>query len=154
AAQMESEHVARVLDLAGLEGDTPYIVLEYLEGVDLARRIDKIGTLPLLRAVDIILEASEAVAEAHAPRVVHRDLKPANLFLARRRNGTEVVKVLDFGIAKHFEPDAAAQASLTGASDLLGSPRYMSPEQLRSASDVTGRCDIWALGVVLYELLS
>jgi eukaryotic-like serine/threonine-protein kinase len=156
AARLEGDHVARVLDLGGIADDraTPYIVLEYLEGEDLAARLARGGRLPIARAVDLVLEACEAIAEAHARGIVHRDLKPANLFLARRADGSEMLKVLDFGIAKHCEPEDAGAAPLTRTNDLLGSPRYMSPEQLRSSGDVTGRCDLWALGVVLFEIVT
>jgi serine/threonine-protein kinase len=153
AAQIESEHVGRVLDLGGLDEGTPYVVLEYLDGCDLANLLDREGPLAPARAVDLLLEACEAIAEAHARGIVHRDLKPANLFLARRSDGTELVKVLDFGIAKQIEPEPESDA-LTRTNDVLGSPRYMSPEQLVCSSDVTGRSDVWALGVILFELLT
>jgi serine/threonine-protein kinase len=155
AARLEGEHVARVLDLGGIGAGAarPYIVLEYLDGEDLAAHLARHGRMTIARAIDVVLEASEAIAEAHARGIVHRDIKPANLFLARRADGGEIVKVLDFGIAKHCEPEDAA-APLTRTNDMLGSPRYMSPEQLRNSGDVTGRCDLWALGVVLLEAVS
>jgi serine/threonine protein kinase len=103
--------------------------------------------------IDWILQALEALAEAHSLGIVHRDLKPANLFLARRRDGTRVVKVLDFGISK-FSGLEGAQPTFTATSAILGSPVYMAPEQLRNAKSVDARADIWAIGVVLHELLS
>jgi serine/threonine-protein kinase len=151
-ATIRGEHVAHVIDLGRLPGGAPFIVLEYLEGRDLKQAIASDGPFPVDRAVDVVLEACEAVAEAHARGIVHRDLKPANLFLARRSGGPPIVKVLDFGIAKAFP--GTGEGSLTSSSDLLGSSRYMSPEQLRSAREVTGRADLWALGVVLVELLT
>jgi serine/threonine-protein kinase len=151
AARIKSEHVARVLDCDVLDSGLPYIVIEYLEGTDLERLLQNEGPFPVVRVVDLVLQAAEALAEAHAKGIVHRDIKPANLFLARREDGSETVKLLDFGIAKLFEVET--ERSMTDTSEVLGSPRYMAPEQLRSARAATGRSDIWALGVTLYELL-
>jgi eukaryotic-like serine/threonine-protein kinase len=150
AAKLESEHVARVLDVGTLENGAPYIVMEYLEGEDLARTIAKRGPLPCEEAVGYLLEACEAVAEAHALGIVHRDLKPSNLFLANRTNGRSIVKVLDFGLSKF----SAADDQVTSESSILGSPLYMAPEQLLSARAAEARSDIWSLGVALYELLT
>jgi serine/threonine-protein kinase len=152
AAKLQSEHVARVLDCDTLPSGVPYIVIEYLEGSDLARRLDSEGPLAACDAVDLMMQAAEAIAEAHAKGIVHRDLKPANIFVARRDDGSECVKLLDFGIAKLF--DTEDDSAVTETSAMLGSVRYMAPEQLRSARTVTGRADIWAFGVVLYELLA
>jgi serine/threonine protein kinase len=156
AAKIKSEHVARVSDVGRLENGTPYIVMEYLEGGDLEGRVEKGGALPITLAVDYVLQAAEAIAEAHAAGIVHRDLKPANLFLARQGDGSEIVKVLDFGISKAITQgaDTAGQVgSLTKTSDVFGSPLYMSPEQLKSSRSVDTRADIWALGVILFELV-
>ncbi|MGD0525887.1 MAG: protein kinase [Polyangiaceae bacterium] len=150
--KMHSEHVARVLDVGALETGEPYLVMEYLDGEDLARVLARRGPLPVIEAVDFLLEACEAVAEAHALGIVHRDLKPANLFLATRPSGTPIVKVLDFGISKSL--DSAADVGLTTTSNVVGSPLYMSPEQMISARSVDARSDVWSLGVVLYELLA
>lgn len=152
AAKIKSEHVARVIDVGKLAGGAPFMVLEYLDGEDLERVLLAHGPLPVAPAVGYVLQASEAIAEAHARGIVHRDLKPANLFLARRPNGPPIVKVLDFGISKAAASTSAAQ--LTKTSSVLGSPFYMSPEQMSAAKSVDPRADIWALGVVLYELLS
>src|ERR1019366_1882364 len=133
------------------------MVLEMLEGEDLSRVLEQCAErgepLPVVRVVDWILQAIEGLAEAHALGIVHRDLKPANLFLAKRRDGSSILKVLDFGISK-FSSAAGASPTLTATSSLLGSPVYMPPEQLRDARSVDERADIWSLGVVLYELLN
>jgi serine/threonine-protein kinase len=151
AVKIHSEHVARVLDVGTHEG-APYMVMEYLQGGDLGQVLAERGPLPVGEAVGHLLEASEAIAEAHALGIVHRDLKPANLFLARRPSGKPTIKVLDFGISK--APATATDANLTRTSALMGSPSYMSPEQLVSAATVDYRADVWALGVVLYEMLT
>jgi tRNA A-37 threonylcarbamoyl transferase component Bud32 len=150
AAKIQSEHVARVLDVGALDDGTPFIVMEYLEGEDLATLLRARGPLPCSQAVRYVREACEALAQAHALGIVHRDLKPSNLFLARRPGGRPVVKVVDFGISKFNENEPQQ----TSDSTLLGSPAYMSPEQLLSARSVDARSDLWALGVVLYELLT
>jgi serine/threonine-protein kinase len=151
AVKIHSEHVARVLDVGVHEG-TPFMVMECLEGDDLAQVLADRGPLPVAEAVGYVLQACEAIAEAHSAGVVHRDLKPANLFLARRPSGPPVIKVLDFGISK--ATSAAKDALVTQASAMMGSPAYMCPEQLVAAATVDARADIWSLGVVLYELVS
>ncbi len=151
AVRIQSEHVARVLDVGRLESNAPYLVMEYLEGRDLSAVIQEPEPLPVETALRYVLEASEAVAEAHAAGIVHRDLKPANLFLARRSDGSDSIKVLDFGISKVVAE--ASEAALTQTSALMGSPLYMSPEQMRSARQVDVRTDIWALGAIIYELI-
>jgi serine/threonine-protein kinase len=153
AAKIRSEHVARVTDVGTLDGGAPYLVMEYLDGEDLAARVARGGPLPVSQAVDCVLQACEALAEAHVLGIVHRDLKPANLFLSRRADGSPSVKVLDFGISK-MTSDVGPGAGLTKTSGMMGSPIYMSPEQLQSAKDVDARTDVWALGVILYELLT
>jgi serine/threonine-protein kinase len=155
AVQLQSQHVARVFDVGRLPDGTPFMVMELLEGCDLGS-LCKSGRKSPLRVGDVVeyvIQACEAVAEAHALGIVHRDLKPANLFLTRRRNGAPLVKVLDFGISKVTNP-LSSEASLTKTSDVVGSPYYMAPEQVRSARDVDARTDIWALGVILYELIA
>jgi serine/threonine-protein kinase len=157
ASQITSEHVARVTDVDTLDGGEPYLVMEYLEGRDLSSELAARGPLPVPEAVDYVLQALQAIAEAHAQGVVHRDLKPANLFLTRRADGTPLVKVLDFGIAKAVSETGDGSRSrdtLTGATGFLGSPRYMSPEQIRNARHVDARTDVWAIGVILHELIS
>jgi serine/threonine-protein kinase len=153
AAGIEGEHVARVLDVGQLENGPPFMAIELLDGADLARVLEERGPLPVHEVIDWVLQALEALAEAHSLGIVHRDLKPANLFLTRRRDGTTLVKVLDFGISKQ-PPVSSGSPSITATASLLGSPMYMAPEQLRSAKTVDARADIWAIGVVLYELLS
>jgi serine/threonine protein kinase len=150
--RIESEHVARVLDVGRLEGAEPYLVMEYLEGQDLAAALQQRGALPIVEAVTYLQQACEAIAEAHAVGVVHRDLKPANLFLVDRGAEGYRVKVLDFGISKSLA--TVERATLTNTSVVMGSPLYMSPEQLRSTRDVDEKADIWALGVILYEMLT
>ncbi|HEX3774076.1 MAG TPA: protein kinase [Polyangiaceae bacterium] len=156
AARIQSEHVARVLDVATLETGAPYMVMEFLEGCDLAELLEKRGPLPLIEAVGYLLEACEGVAEAHAAGIVHRDLKPANLFLCQRGAGRTLIKVLDFGISKAQTPSSApgAALTLTKTSAIVGSPVYMSPEQMASAKTVDARTDIWSLGVSLFELVT
>jgi serine/threonine protein kinase len=151
SVQIQSEHVARVIDVGSLPTGSPYMVMEYLEGGDLSEAVAKGGAMPVAKAVGYLLEACEAIAEAHALGIVHRDLKPANLFLARRAGRDPMIKVLDFGISKSNEPGTSG---LTQTSNVLGSPQYMSPEQMMSSKDVDVRADIWALGVILYELVT
>ena len=152
AASLRSEHVARVLDIGKLEDGRPYMVMEYLEGIDLGEMIDSGRKLAPWEAVDFVLQACEAIAEAHGNRIVHRDLKPRNLFLAQTVDGRPLVKVLDFGISK--VAGGVEDMQLTRTTEVIGSPSYMSPEQLRSSKLVDLRTDIWALGVILYELLT
>jgi eukaryotic-like serine/threonine-protein kinase len=149
ASKIQSEHVARVMDVGALHDGAPYLVMEFLEGRDLAAELRARGSLPVAEAVDLVLQAAVGVAEAHALGIVHRDIKPSNLFLARMPNGRTVVKVLDFGVAK-----LAEATDLTHSFSALGSVSYMSPEQVRAAKNVDVRTDVWALGVVLYELLT
>lgn len=154
AAKIKSEHVARVSDVATLENGLPYMVMEFLDGMDLAARIRSEGRLPIELAVDFVLQASEAVAEAHALGIVHRDLKPGNLFVHRRPDGQIAIKVLDFGISKLTGSAATSNAAMTRTIGPMGSPLYMSPEQMHAASSVDVRTDIWALGIVLYEAIA
>jgi hypothetical protein len=151
SAALRGEHVCRVSDVGALDMGAPYIVMELLEGVDLATLLVQQGTMQVAQACDYVLQASIGVAEAHGMSIVHRDLKPANLFLTRRPDGTPQIKVLDFGIAK---AQGDSNLNLTKTTSILGSPGYMSPEQLRSSKDVDIRSDIWSLGVILYELVT
>ena len=155
ASQIKSDHVVRVHDVGMLDDGGPYIVMEYLEGVDLARVLDG-GPLLVRTAIDYVLQACDALAEAHAMGIVHRDLKPGNLFLAKRAAGSSIVKIIDFGISK-VAPSRSPSGTwehVTTAGEIFGTPVYMSPEQLRSATSVDARADVWALGVVLHELLT
>ena len=151
AARIRSEHVVRVLDVSTLEGGEPYMVMEYLEGHDLGAMLEERGALPLSEAVDYVLQALEALCEAHLAGVVHRDLKPTNMFLARRADGSPVVKILDFGISKL---ESQGQQGMTQTQAVLGSPLYMAPEQMRTSRSVDQRADIWSMGVVLYQLVT
>ena len=152
AVKIKSEHVVRVIDVGTLPTGSPYMVMEYLEGADLSAVLSKRGPLPVEELVGLVLQACEALAEAHALGIVHRDLKPANLFSIARADGSASVKVLDFGISKVTSP--GADMGMTKTSAIVGSPLYMSPEQMRSAKSVDPRTDIWSLGAILYELLS
>jgi serine/threonine protein kinase len=153
SARIENEHVAKVLDIGTLdEGRTLYYVMEFLRGHDLSRELSLHGPLAVKTAVDYVLEACEALEEAHAKGIVHRDLKPANLFLVERPQGGEMVKIVDFGISK-ITGGTSRQFSLTDTSIMMGSPAYMCPEQLESSRSVDGRADIWSLGVILHELI-
>jgi eukaryotic-like serine/threonine-protein kinase len=148
AARLKSEHVGRVMDV-GVDVDRPYIVMELLNGCDLEQLLELEGPLQPVDVADYVLQALDAMAQAHAVGIIHRDLKPANLFLALRPDGTSIIKVLDFGISK----EEGGSKRLTGT-QALGSPEYMSPEQVRSAASVDTRTDIWSLGVGMYELLT
>jgi len=154
AAKIKSEHVARVIDVSTLDSGEPYIVMEYLEGSDLAKQLARRGPLPVPQAVAYVLQACEALAEAHAYGIVHRDLKLSNLFMASYPDGTPCIKILDFGISKYNLPGSDPDLSMTSTAAVMGSPLYMSPEQLRSSRNVDARSDIWALGVILYELVT
>jgi hypothetical protein len=155
AVRIKNEHVARVTDVGTLDNGAPYIVMEYLEGGDLAAWIKQRGALPVEQAVEFVLQACIAVADAHALGIVHRDLKPANLFCVMRSDGQLSVKVLDFGISKLTTAAGTGPAmAMTKTTAVMGSPLYMSPEQMQSAKTVDARTDIWALGVVLFELIA
>jgi serine/threonine-protein kinase len=155
AAKIKGDHVVRVIDLGSLENGTPYMVMEYLEGEDLDQRLRRRGRLAVDQVVDFMTQACEAMAEAHVLGIIHRDLKSSNLFVVRRPDGSERIKVIDFGIAKVVGPDAPGlDAGMTRTMAVMGSPTYMSPEQLKSTRDVDARTDIWALGVIVHELLT
>jgi serine/threonine-protein kinase len=147
AVRLRSEHVARVIDVGTLESGAPYMVLEYLDGADLSNFPR--SQLSVGGVIDLVLQACEALAEAHSLGIVHRDIKPANFFITRGADGVPLLKVLDFGISK----TPTTNGNLTATQAVMGTPAYMSPEQMRSSRDVDHRCDIWSLGVVLYELL-
>jgi eukaryotic-like serine/threonine-protein kinase len=154
AVKIKSEHVARVSDVGTLESGSPYMVMEYLEGQDLAAWVRTTGAMAVPAAVEFLLQACEAIAEAHALGIVHRDLKPANLFVTRRADGSHCIKVLDFGISKLTLPGGGPDLGMTKTASVMGSPLYMSPEQMSSTRNVDMRTDIWALGVILYETLT
>lgn len=152
AVRLRSEHVARVMDVGCMENGAPYIVMEFLEGEDMEDVIRKEAPVREPAAVDMILQACMAMAEAHSLGIVHRDLKPANLFVTQRPDGSRQIKVLDFGISKI--QNVEGEVSQTKSSMAMGSPGYMAPEQMRSAKHADHRADIWALGTILYKMLS
>lgn len=152
AAKIRSEHIANVFDVGTLSDGTPFIVMEYLDGKDLADYLHQEGALPISVAVEYIMQACEALAAAHANGIVHRDIKPENLFLTQQAQGMHTIKVLDFGISKIALP--RGKRDLVRTQMALGSPVYMSPEQIRRSDQVDARSDIWAVGCVLFELLT
>lgn len=153
AACIESTRVCRVFDCGTLPDGSPYMVMEHLVGHDLGHELKTRGRLPVGETVDLLLQALEGIAEAHAVGIVHRDLKPSNLFLCQKPGRAREVKVLDFGISKLMATDESTEEDLTATATMLGSPRYMSPEQVQNAKNVDARTDIWSLGVILYQLL-
>ena len=151
AVRLKGEHVTRVIDVGLLPSGAPYIVMELLVGIDLGELLKARSILSSHEAVDCVLQVCEALAEAHVAGIVHRDIKPSNLFITQRPDGSTLVKVLDFGISKmHFDN----QVSNLTQNAIVGTPSYMSPEQLRGLPTVDARTDIWSLGIVLYRLLA
>lgn len=148
AARLDHPHIVSVLDL-GIEGDVPFLVMECLDGEDLSTLLTREGPLPVHTLVEILLPVCAAVAHAHADGIVHRDLKPANIFLSRTRSGEVVPKLLDFGVSKSI--DISGAHALTASAGFIGTPNYMSPEQIRKSRDVDALSDQYALGVILYE---
>lgn len=163
AGAIESQYIAQVFD-AGQDAASgcPYLVLEYLVGEDLQQLLRRLGPLPVDLALRVFAHACSGLAKAHAASVVHRDVKPANVFLANREDGEIICKLLDFGVAKFMVDPGADEAStdtmdvagLTQTGALVGSPLFMSPEQARGRHDIDHRADIWALGILLYKILS
>jgi len=152
-ARIPSEHVAGILDAGTLESGAPYLVMELFDGVDLATLIRERRRVDTNEAVGYVLQICEAAREAHALGIIHRDLKPSNVFLARDSAGRQSIKVLDFGLAKVIG-SRSLDGRLTAANAVIGSPFYMSPEQMTDSSVVDGRTDIWSIGVLLFELLA
>lgn len=148
--RLRGEHVARVTDVGTHEG-APYMVMELLEGKDLSDLLEERGPLPEREAADLMLQAIEGIAEAHASGMIHRDIKPANLFVTRRPDGTALVKVLDFGITKVAGMEDGAQTSTQA---VMGSPYYMAPEQMRATKDVDVRADVWSLGATIFQCVT
>jgi serine/threonine-protein kinase len=156
AARLRSEHATRIFDVGKLSSGAPYLVMEYLDGRDLASLLVEKKRLEVGEAVRYALQACVALGEAHACGIVHRDLKPQNIFLTKGPRGQPLVKVLDFGLAKldAVEIDEAARSGVTRTGMLLGSPNYVAPEQLHDPREADGRVDVWALGACLYEMLA
>jgi serine/threonine-protein kinase len=152
AARLRSEHVIRVTDVDVFASGVPYFIMEYSPGIDLAKHLELHGPLPVPQVLELLLQTLEALAEAHRAGIVHRDLKPANLLLTTREDDSPSIKVLDFGISKCGEVSVGGKLTALGA--MLGSPMYMAPEQIRDASTVDARADIWSIGVIGYELLT
>jgi serine/threonine protein kinase len=153
AARIKSDHVVRVFDIVAPEQGLTYIVMELLDGETLLDRFRRVGPMPAEEAVGYILQAAKPLAELHDAGIVHRDVKPSNLFIARTDDGKERVKLLDFGVAA-FQQPVARESALTLSEAIVGTPRYMAPEQVVASSRVDPRTDVWALGVTLYELLA
>lgn len=156
AARLQTDHVVRIYDVGQLDSGLPFMVMELLSGSDLDSVLEERGQLPEAEAVDLVLQACAGIAEAHQMGIVHRDLKPSNLFVTRRSDGLPLLKVLDFGISKQVtDPDSGeAVPTFTNARTLMGSPNYMSPEQIRDARRVDARADVWAMGIILQELIT
>lgn len=150
-AALRSPHVARIFDVGALENGATYLVLEYLEGLDLHRVLQQNGALSPRDAATYLLQAAEGLSEAHQLGILHRDLKPSNLFLSALPTGEPCIKILDFGLAKLTEEGVTG---LTEREDVMGSPSYMAPEQIRGLAQADARSDVWSLGVTLYELLT
>jgi len=153
-AKITSDHVVRVLDVATLEDGVPYMVMEYLEGENLERLLEKVGPLDTREVCSIVLQVCDALADAHSNAIIHRDLKPANIYLMRRPGRPPLVKVLDFGVSKSLALNTAPHLKLTQGTMLVGSPLYMSPEQLDFTREIDARSDVWGLGVLMFELLT
>ena len=154
ARQLSSEHATRVFDTGWLEDGRPFMVMELLQGHDLHHQLEEHGALSPDDAIDVVVQVCDALGEAHELGMVHRDVKPANIFVRRRRDGRLRAKLLDFGVSKIALTDVAPVTQLTQAGTVLGSPHYMSPEQMVSSSDVDRRADIWSLGATLHELVT
>jgi serine/threonine protein kinase len=152
AGGLENENIAAVVDIGTADDGAPFLVMEYLDGEDLAKLLVRSGPLSVPRAAYIIIQACRGLAAAHSRGIVHRDLKPENLFICKRNDGSDLVKVLDFGIAKLHTGRLGTGITQTGTT--MGTPFYMSLEQARGAKEVDHRTDIYALGVILYEILS
>ena len=157
-AKIASKHVVEVVDAGTLDDGSPYMVMEHLEGRDLARVLKEDGPLSVKDAVDCMAQVCDALASAHDLGIVHRDLKPANIFLENRGDGCVHAKIVDFGISKFLDKrllgDDGRPPEMTSAFTMLGSPRYMAPEQVRNSKDVDSRADLWSVGVVLFQLIT
>jgi serine/threonine protein kinase len=153
AARLRSKHVVEVYDHGVTDDGRPFIVMEYLRGEPLDKRLDRVGRLPARETARIVMQVCRALAKAHAAGIVHRDLKPENVFLVwDEEDGADVVKVVDFGIAK-FTDNQLGNSSATRTGSVLGTPYYMSPEQARGLRSVDHRSDLWSVGVIAYRCI-
>src|SRR3984957_4604774 len=153
SAKLKNEHITRVIDVGVWKERVPYMVMDYLDGGDLRELIKGQGPLPIGTAIDYTVQVCVGIAEAHANGIVHRDLKPSNLFLTKRADGSDLVKILDFGISK-WRAGATAIPEMPQTGLVLGSPKYMAPEQLFGSADVDARADVWSIAAILYEMLT
>src|ERR1700735_4348262 len=155
AARLQSRHVVQVFDNGTLDDGTPFIAMELLSGENVSARIENEGPLALAATVDLMAQCCKALTRAHAAGIVHRDIKPDNIFLAREPDDdTDVAKILDFGVAKMGFEELQSESQCTGTGALLGTPLYMSPEQIRGARDADQRADLYSLGLVAYTMLT
>jgi serine/threonine-protein kinase len=154
AAKLKSEHVVRVFDVGTHTNGLPYMVMEYLEGCDLGGLLEASGRLASDLVADLLIQTCSAVEDAHEQGIIHRDLKPSNLFCVPRADGTFTIKVVDFGISKVTDASTPLEEGITVTGNVVGSPSYMSPEQMKSPNRIDHRSDLWSLGVVLYECLT
>jgi serine/threonine protein kinase len=152
SAKLKNEHITRVIDIGTWREHALFMVMEHLTGTDLRKVTRNFGALPVDRAVDDLIQVCEGMAEAHAHGIIHRDLKPSNLFVTKRPDGTDLIKILDFGISKWSAQEGEVD-DLTQTGVVLGSPKYMSPEQLFGSGAVDMRADVWSIGAIFYELL-
>ncbi len=153
--KIKSEHVCRVIDVGLLEQGVPFMVMEFLDGYDLATRLERREPLPFERAIEYGLQACQALANAHVRGIVHRDLKPENIFIAKETSGAMVLKLLDFGLSKeHDNKRGDRKRQLTGDAQVMGTPHYMSPEQWMASTSVSAASDQWALGAIIFEMLT
>ncbi|MBI4956031.1 MAG: serine/threonine protein kinase [Myxococcales bacterium] len=152
AGQIGSEHIVEILDVGMLADGSRFMVMEYLEGETLREHLKARGRMRPEDVVVVLLELLDGLGEAHSKGIVHRDLKPANVFLQRRRGKPPRVKILDFGISK-FSQMTGDEAQMTRTGTMMGTPYYMSPEQVRASASVDGRADVYAVGVILFEAL-
>ena len=153
AARLRSKHVVEVYDHGVSDDGRPFIVMEFLQGEPLDKRLDRVGRLPAKETAHIIMQVCRALTRAHAANIVHRDLKPENVFLVfDEEEGTDVVKVVDFGIAK-FSDASLTSSSATRTGSVLGTPHYMSPEQARGLRSVDSRSDLWSVAVIAYRCI-
>jgi len=153
-ARIQNAHVTRMLDIGRLPDGEPFLVMEHLEGCDLAALLEARGPLASAEAVAYVRQAAAGLAAAHALGIIHRDLKPSNLFLTVAPNGSPLVKILDFGIAEQSSSADASALELTANPLDMGSPPFVAPEQLRAERRADAKSDIWALGAALFTLLA